>query len=162
MASTKGIRAGGEIDSMCSKCKLVLNHRIVAVDHGTPVRVECLTCHGEHKYRAPPSPSKGSAAAAAPKRERSTTPTRGGSAASRAEAKAEAARNDHEKTWESAIAGKNPRDFIAYNVALTFAEGDLVRHSKFGDGVIVRVLDAKKVEVLFRGESKTLAQALTD
>jgi hypothetical protein len=52
------------------------------------------------------------------------------------------------------------REFKAYNVAASFAEGDLVRHKKFGDGLVTRIIDAKKVEVLFRDEARTLAQGL--
>jgi hypothetical protein len=53
-------------------------------------------------------------------------------------------------------------DFRRYDVGQTFKEGDLVRHSKFGDGVVVRVLDAKKIEVLFKdGDARTLAQGMT-
>ena len=43
-----------------------------------------------------------------------------------------------------------------------FAEGDLIRHKKFGDGVVTRILDPKKVEILFKDEPRTLAQGLTD
>ena len=39
--------------------------------------------------------------------------------------------------------------------------GSRVRHSKFGDGVVTRVIDAHKVEVLFKDEPKTLAQGMS-
>jgi hypothetical protein len=38
--------------------------------------------------------------------------------------------------------------------------GDLLRHTKFGDGVVTQVLDARKVEVLFRDEPRKLAQGI--
>ena len=69
---------------------------------------------------------------------------------------------DREKMWEKAIAGKGVNDFRKYKVSEVFAEGDLVRHSKFGDGVVTRIIDPKKVEILFKDEPRTLAQALTD
>jgi hypothetical protein len=53
-------------------------------------------------------------------------------------------------------------DFKNYRVDQVFAEGDLIRHKKFGDGVVTRILDAKKVEILFKDEPRTLAQGLTD
>ena len=43
-----------------------------------------------------------------------------------------------------------------------FNEGDLIRHKKFGDGIVTRILDQKKVEIMFKDESRTLAQGLTD
>jgi hypothetical protein len=67
----------------------------------------------------------------------------------------------HEQSWEKAIAGRGVTEFKAYNVAASFQSGDLVRHKKFGDGVVTRVIDAHKVEVLFRDEARTLAQAMS-
>ena len=51
-------------------------------------------------------------------------------------------------------------DFTRYNVSAMFEQGQLVRHTKFGDGVVTRILDANKVEVLFKDEPRTLAQGL--
>jgi hypothetical protein len=53
-------------------------------------------------------------------------------------------------------------EFKPYRVDLTFAEGDLIRHKKFGDGIVTRVLDPRKVEILFKDEARTLAQGLTE
>ena len=46
---------GGEIGTYCGKCRMVLDHRIVAVVDHVPVKVICLTCHSGHRYRAPKS-----------------------------------------------------------------------------------------------------------
>jgi len=51
-------------------------------------------------------------------------------------------------------------DFKVYEVGGSFHEGELVRHKKFGDGVVTRVIDSSKVEVLFRDEARTLAQGM--
>ena len=67
----------------------------------------------------------------------------------------------HEQTWEKAIAGRGVNEFKSYTVGSSFKEGDLVRHKKFGDGLVTRVIDAHKVEVLFRDEARTLAQSMT-
>lgn len=158
---SKPLKAGGEVDSWCTKCKLVLNHRIIAMVGPNPVRVECSTCGSHHNFRArapgDKAPSAGAggsrivgASSAGPRSARSTV------------TKAQQAVLDRERTWEKAIAGKGVHDFRPYRVSETFAEGDLVRHSKFGDGVVVRILDAKKVEILFKDDARTLAQSLTD
>ena len=76
--------------------------------------------------------------------------------------KAQQAALEREKMWEKAIAGKTVNEFRPYRVDQTFAEGDLIRHKKFGDGVVTRILDPKKVEILFKDEPRTLAQGLTD
>lgn len=153
---SKPLRAGGEVDSWCTKCKLVLNHRIIAMVGPVPARVECSTCGSHHNFRprapgdkAPSSGTRTSSASASARTPRGPT-------------KVQQAAIDRERSWEKAIAGKGVRDFRPYRVSETFAEGDLVKHSKFGDGVVTRVLDASKIEILFKDEPRTLAQGLTD
>ena len=146
----KPLRVAGEVDSWCTKCRLVLNHRIVSMKANKAYQVECLTCRSTHLWRgtAPgekPAPSLGSdrpPKSAAGRASRIPGPTR------------------HVQTWEKAIAGKGMNEFKPYEVGRTFKEGDLVRHKKFGDGLVTRVIDAHKVEVLFKDEAKTLAQAM--
>jgi len=149
LAMPKPLKVAGEVDSFCTKCRMILNHRIISMKTGKPYQVECLTCHGSHLYR-PNAPGEKAAATersgSSPRAARVPTATR-----------AEQARMSRELTWEKAIAGRGMGDFKAYNISATFAEGDLVRHKKFGDGVITRVVDAHKVEVMFRDETRTLA-----
>jgi hypothetical protein len=147
----KALRVAGEVDSWCTKCKLVLNHRIVSMKLGKAYQVECLTCRTTHLWRpnvpgekVPPSPEPGRPARpGAPKSTRITAAMK------------------QEQTWEKAIAGRSVHDFKAYNTGGSFREGDLLRHKKFGDGVVLRVIDGHKVEVLFKDEPKTLAQGMT-
>ncbi len=159
---SKPLRAGGEVDSWCTKCKLVLNHRVIAMVSGTPVRVECSTCNSHHNFRArapgDKAPSTGTTTRAA-----SGTSSTAGPRSTRASlTKAAQAAADREKSWEKATLGKTASEFKNYRVDQLFNEGDLVRHKKFGDGLVIRVLDAKKVEILFKDETRTLAQGLTD
>jgi hypothetical protein len=151
----KALTVAGEVDSWCTRCRLTLNHRIVSMKSSKPHQVECLTCRSTHLWR-PRAPGEKAPAAAANGRMRSTAPSAGPRMT-----KAAAAHARHEQSWEQAIAGKGVREFKSYTVGETFAEGDLVRHKKFGDGVVSRVIDAHKVEVLFRDEARTLAQGMT-
>jgi hypothetical protein len=144
----KALKVAGEVDSFCTKCRMMLNHRIVSMKAGKPYQVICLTCEGPHLYRAA---APGEKAAAAAKSGTARVPR------STPASRAEQARVGREQSWEKAIAGRGVNDFKAYSIAGTFEEGDLVRHKKFGDGLILRVLDPHKVEVLFRDETRTLA-----
>jgi hypothetical protein len=148
----KPLKVAGEVDSWCTRCRLILNHRIVSMKSGKAHQVECLTCRSQHLWRpnAPGAP----AGPGAPATER----PRAGAAARVTRASAAAAR--HEQSWEHAINGRGVNEFKAYSVASSFQEGDLVRHKKFGDGVVTRVIDGHKVEVLFRDEARTLAQSM--
>jgi hypothetical protein len=153
----KPLTAGGEVDSYCTKCRMVLNHRVIAMVNRVPRKVECSTCGSHHLFRARPPGEKPEPGAkplrgekpgiSAPRPTRTTT-------ASRARAIAET----REKNWEQAVLGKQVSDFTRYNVTQSFSEGQLVKHSKFGDGVVTRVLDRAKVEITFRDETRTLAQ----
>jgi hypothetical protein len=152
----KPLRVAGEVDSWCTKCRLVLNHRIVSMKTGKAYQVECLTCRSQHLWR-PRAPGERPGADGAG---RSHTDSSGpGAKPSRPPRVTQATRREQE--WEKAIAGRGVNEFKAYNVGGSFNEGDLLRHKKFGDGVVTRVIDAHKVEVLFRDEARTLAQAIT-
>ena len=58
--------------------------------------------------------------------------------------------------WAQAIEGKAAKDFKAYAVTASFSAGELLRHSKFGDGVVVGV-EPGKIEVLFESGTRKLA-----
>jgi hypothetical protein len=151
----KPLRVAGEVDSWCTRCRLILNHRIVSMKSGKAHQVECLTCRATHLWR-PNAPGDKPAPSASGERS-SRAPASG--ASPRVPRVTAAVR--HEQTWEKALNGRGVNDFKPYNVAGSFREGDLVRHKKFGDGVVTRVIDGHKVEVLFRDEARTLAQGLT-
>ena len=155
----KALHAGGEVDAWCTKCKLVLNHRIIAMVATKPVRVECSTCSSHHNFRghAPgDKPAAGSGASGARR------VVGGGPTSARGPTKAVQAALDRERTWEKAVSGHTVAEFKAYRVSGTFSEGELIRHSKFGDGVVTQIVDAKKIAVLFKDDTRTLAQGLTD
>jgi hypothetical protein len=132
---------------------MMLTHRIVAMVGPKPARVECETCHSQHNWREfPPGevPAKTtSSAGSGPRAPRVSHVTR-----------LEQERRDREVSWERAVTGKLLADFIKYNVKAQFKVGDLVKHPKFGDGVVTQIIDAHKVEILFKDEPRKLAQAL--
>lgn len=158
----KPLKAGGEVDSWCTKCKLVLNHRIIALVGTVPARVECSTCNSHHNFRArapgDKAPSAGGSSAVA----RGSATKSAGPRSTRGPTKAQQIVIDRERSWEKAVSGKGVNEFRAYRVSEIFEEGDLIRHSKFGDGVVTRLLEGKKVEILFKDDARTLAHGLTD
>ena len=160
----KPLHAGGEVDAWCTKCKLVLNHRIIAMMGPKPVRVECSTCSSHHNFRghAPGEKPAAGSSAGASSGTRRTVGSGGSTGSSRGPTKAVQAALDRERTWEKAVSGHTVSEFKPYRVSGAFNEGELVRHSKFGDGVVTRIVDAKKIEIMFKDESRILAQGLTD
>jgi hypothetical protein len=148
----KPLRVAGEVDSWCTRCRLILNHRIVSMKNGKAHQVECLTCRAQHLWRAN-APGEKPASGTTERSRPAASPSAGPRALRGAALR-------QEQQWEKAIAGRSVHEFKAYNVGATFSEGDLVRHKKFGDGVVTRIIDAHKVEILFRDEPRTLAQAM--
>ncbi|NUP04685.1 MAG: hypothetical protein HOW73_01345 [Polyangiaceae bacterium] len=154
-------RVGGEIDAYCTKCRLDLNHRIIAMVDNQVKRVECLTCKGDHNYRRPKSERDKEEERKAMHRAihapKDGMPTR--SIASKAERGG--SKLNTKQLWEKSIAGQPPSAFKAYNVKGTFSPGELIRHTRFGDGVVARIIDPMKVEILFEDGPRTMAQGLT-
>src|SRR5579862_7835311 len=114
----KPLKVAGEVDSWCTRCRLILNHRIVSMKSGKAHQVECLTCRSQHLWRpnAPGDRAPGAPAASGTERPRA------GAAARVTRASAAAAR--HEQSWEHAINGRGVNEFKAYSVASSFQEGD--------------------------------------
>jgi hypothetical protein len=133
----------------------MLTHRIVAMVGPKPARVECETCHSQHNWRefppgeTPTRSSSTSSSGSAPRAARVSHVTR-----------LEQERRDREVSWERAVTGKLVTDFVKYNIKQQFQVGDLIKHPKFGDGVVTQIIDAHKVEILFKDEPRKLAQAM--
>jgi hypothetical protein len=135
-----------------------LLHRVIAVHNGKIIRVECRTCGGHHNFRQPKTAPgrRGAAARTTPLEKTPKTPSL---PSPRRAAIAEAERQ-REESWQKAVLGRPISSFKAYRASQTFGAGDLIRHGKFGDGYIVRIIDRQKVEVMFKDGPRTLAQGL--
>jgi hypothetical protein len=155
---TKLLKPGMEVDAWCTKCRMDLTHRIIAMQGPKIVRVECRTCNGHHNYRRPKS------SPAEPKAKSASSPphsaAKGLSPAGARRAAEAAAETKRGNVWEKAVLGQPISSFKAYRASQTFTMGELIRHGKFGDGYIVRVIDRQKVEVMFKDGPRTLAQSL--
>ena len=143
----KTLSAGSEIDAWCTKCKLDLGHRIIAMVEDRPKRVVCSTCGSQHNYRAPKTLTTGVRIRKVLKSAAPKSPS--------ARAKAE---NDRQVEWERRIAGNTLESFKRYTIDKIFEPDDLITHKKFGEGYVVDVLDPKKVTIMFKDGLRTLAQ----
>jgi hypothetical protein len=147
----KGLFAGGEIDAWCTRCRLDLGHRIVALVDGRPKRVVCMTCNSEHNYREPKSGPK--ATAARPAAASRASSSSASSSKSAAKPKATAGRTQ----WEMRTSGQALTAFARYSMDLTFGVDQLVSHKKFGEGYVVSST-GDKVTIAFRDGERTLVQ----
>ena len=100
---TKLVKPGDEVDSYCTKCRMDLMHRIIAMHNGKIIRVECQTCKTHHNYRKPKSAAAEPRAATALGRSSSTRATAPGGV--RKAAAAEVYRQ-RDQTWQKAVLGQ--------------------------------------------------------
>jgi len=136
---TDNYSVGAEITAWCTKCKLELGHTIVAMVENAPKRVECNTCHGKHNYKLKPATRRTTTKKTTRKR---ITP---------------------EGTYTECLerlTGGAPYNTINYKISDNFEKDNIIEHSKFGTGIVLAVLQPKKIEVLFKEGSKLLAQNL--
>lgn len=151
----KPLSAGSEIDAWCTKCRMDLGHRIVAMVGGAPKRVLCLTCNTEHNYRAPKTAKQRDPAV----RLRGTRGESEKPAATGGVRAAAKARTEHQRyeIWASKTLGQAVDAFTRYSMERTFRVGELVMHPKFGEGYVEQVVEGGKVNVMFREGAKVLA-----
>ncbi len=147
--TTRKLSVGDIIDARCTKCRAVLNHRIVAMVEEKVVRVECNTCNGVHNFHAPPAPKE----AKAPKKT-STAKPRSTSAVSRATRKdpVEAEREE----WASLSPTFDHGKALPYDMNGRFSVKRLVLHPTFGIGLVKAVIVPNKMQVLFKDGVKLL------
>ncbi|MDL2260070.1 hypothetical protein LJB99_04280 [Deltaproteobacteria bacterium OttesenSCG-928-K17] len=139
------IRVGGEIDAVCTRCRIMTNHRIVAMVDGLVKRVICLTCQSQHNYRQPPGEKRPQAAKVmrVSKEMKKTSAPDGGRVFAQW----------MRKKQEMEAAELSPR---AYGIAEKFEVDEALNHPKFGLGFVQRLIPPNKMEVMFETEIKTL------
>jgi len=138
-------KVGKDIDSWCTRCKLMLRHTIEAVVGGKITRVHCNTCGAQHSYRAQP-PGQGSATA------RSRASTAGTRSMRRSTGSSRATVEDYPRM----IQGRDQASARRYALTERFHTDDLVSHPSFGLGIVVAEKDGTKIDVLFSTGVKTL------
>lgn len=135
---------GKEVLSYCGKCKLTLAHIIASMKGPNEVdKVICKTCKGTHTFKDPSQTTK-----AKPTISRIAR-TKGKSGSSRKSSE------PHSVVWERSVgaSGANAQD---YSIKTQFKAGDLINHPTFGQGIVERSIDANKIQVMFRDDSKVL------
>lgn len=129
------------------------HHVVVAMTGAVPAKVECLSCHKQHKYKGYPPGEKPPGKSSVKKDKDS------GTAAARRTAKPGA-------SAEPAIPTVNPLDALlasragvptrGYSPAERYAVGELLSHPSFGVGAVTSTPSPGKMAVLFRDSTRLL------
>lgn len=121
-----------------------------------PVRVECRTCGSVHNYKAS-APGDKAITPVVRNRDGTLSPVRTLNAPSPRAVSKTTRVGARTSEWEHRITGQPVTAFSRYSMAKTYATGELVHHSKFGDGFVANVLDGGKISIVFKDGAKTLA-----
>lgn len=144
--SIRKLSAGDIIEARCTRCRQVLNHRIVAMVGEKVVRVECNTCGGTHNYYPPPSTKEAKKSAA--------------KAARPAPAAQHSTRKNQTETdrdeWESLKLALHAESAAAYDMNGKYPANAIINHPAFGLGVVRLLVPPNKMQVHFRDGIKLL------
>jgi len=135
-------KVGGEVDALCTRCKMTLAHTILAMVGPKIARVRCNTCGGDHAYRPAPGSTDRPKSST-----RSSTPRASTPRAEKAEKVV--------ISFEEQLAGKDIANAPKYSPKDTYKVDQVIQHPTFGLG-LVTVVRGDKVEVAFKSETKTL------
>jgi hypothetical protein len=141
----KKLSAGDIVEARCTKCRAVLNHRIVAMVESRIVRVECNTCGGIHNYHAPGESNKPQAGRAVVRKVESS-PRK----TERASVAAEPAE------WQTLYNSLDRSRALSYDMNGRYTANDTIEHPVFGFGIVRQVIRPNKMEVLFQQGKKVL------
>jgi hypothetical protein len=126
--------AGDNVASYCMKCKLALDHTVVAMEGTAVVKVKCRTCGSSHKFRDPAEVKK-----------------------PRTPRKKEDSVKTAETLWEVSLAETKGKERV-YDMSGKYRIGDVVLHTTFGKGV-VRKLYLNKCDMLFKDKERLMCSA---
>jgi len=136
------IGVGKEILSNCSKCKLILAHIIVTMKSVTEAdKVQCKTCKSTQSFKDPSGKKKKTSIAKVIKT------AKAGSGKKSTESVSE--------LWTKAL-NKTTASSKDYTIKGTFQTGDIINHPTFGQGVVEKLIDNNKIEVIFQDDYRTL------
>ncbi|HKL25443.1 MAG TPA: hypothetical protein VJ910_04395 [Desulfuromonadales bacterium] len=128
----KQLSAGDPIEARCTKCRSNTNHIVIAMVEEAPAKVKCNTCEREHKYR-PPSAAKKKTVS------RTVDP-----------------KVTDQEEWRRLQPEMDSAKAKNYSMDGDYRLKTLIRHPKFGLGLVQRVVGERKVEVLFEDGRKTM------
>jgi transposase-like protein len=132
----------GSMEAFCPRCKADTVHTVVSLMGGKPWRARCASCGVEHNYHRSLQLKQRlqQVEVEPPKKKREETVTSAAAA----------------RMYEENMLGRNPAQARRYNVRDKFYVTELVSHPVFGVGLVMKVKEDGKIEVLFRVGSRLL------
>ena len=135
---TDNYSVGGDVDAWCTKCKMELTHTIIGMIDELPKKVKCNTCGGRHNYRLKPGKKS--------------------SGKSRETSREIKFRTSNLEIYESHLKGFDLSRATKYKMEGNFTQDEIIDHPLFGTGIVVSVVNGKKIEILFKDSPRLLVQ----
>lgn len=130
---------GQEVEFHCGKCKADTLHKVTSVKDGKISRVLCTVCNSYRLYR-PKSAASQSRAAKTPR----------------------SAGRRSKMSYDNLISEVTEQEVQDYTTNGDFRLTKAIRHKTFGVGVITKVHNDTKIEVVFKEGIKLLGQNISD
>jgi len=127
-----------DVVAYCVSCKMDLAHTVVAMDGEIVKKVLCNTCNKEHVYRAP----KGEKAPT--NKKKPVRKTRGKKIVA------------PDVLWEKALEPAQNLISKLYTIDGSFESGEKIDHKTFGLGLITKLIQPNKMEVIFKEGTKIM------
>lgn len=146
---------GEDVEAWCTRCRMNLNHRVIAVVGNSIQRVHCLTCGGDHKYYPP----KGDRETQQSERKRTSSAPRSTSSPAAAKDRKSAERSSARAYSEWMTFMQQMPDGIIprpYRISEAYKTAEYIEHPEFGTGRVVDVLGAQRIEVIFKDGRKVM------
>ncbi len=141
------IGPGDDVEAWCTRCRMNLNHRVIAVVGPEIKRVHCLTCGGDHNYHPPKRDVPASRPNAVT---RTTSSAKSTSASEKSAAKAAS-------EWTTFMAEMQPDTPVrGYGIFESYEQSEYIDHPTFGRGRVLVILGREKIEVIFKEGRKIL------
>lgn len=141
------IGPGDDVEAWCTRCRMDLNHRVIAVVGTNIKRVQCLTCGSDHNYHPPKTHDPEEKEA---KSRRSQGPERTRGKVDRAASKA---RGEWTTFMKEMPPDSAPRP---YRMSESYKAGEFITHPTFGTGRVLEIAGVEKIEVVFEEGRKVL------
>ena len=136
MAKKKQYDAGDEIEALCGKCKAPTVHVVESVKEGKVNKVLCKSCNSSHRYKDPKTEPKKSKKSAIKKQKKTK----------------------EQRRWSRMMGKADTENVKDYEMDETYKVYDVVNHDKFGEGVVVEIVNPTKIMVTFEDGNRTLVQ----
>lgn len=134
MSSQTKEAVGGEVVSICTKCRVETHHTVASKVGEKIGKVRCKTCGSLHRYIRPGSPVP------PPRRKASkVTP---------------------EETWNLCMKNTTSKKRTVYTPSGAYQLDDVIDHSHFGVGVVTLLTAKDKIQVTFKDGPRILIMGM--